>query len=174
MNRSRSWSVWPVLVVLTLLVIGGCGLLGFTTCNPPDRVRVDVVDIPPGTHFLSLAAVNDRGAVSMPWSPTAEVGPPLEMHPKDCVWSYRHEWDPSHFDWDASARWRFGNKYGVVMQTNKGEWQVAWYPASEVPLTGRNILGGGKAEFYLSKAEIIPLDADTVKALGLQDVKPRK
>ena len=58
------------------------------------------------------------------------------------------------------------------MQTKKGEWKVAWFPAADVPLKGRTILGGGEAEFDLSKAEIVPLDAKTVKALGLQDVKP--
>jgi hypothetical protein len=78
------------------------------------------------------------------------------------------------YDYPLPVRWRSGERYGVVMQTKTGEWRVAWFPAADVPLQGRTVFGGGKAEFDLSKAEIVPLDADTVKALGLQDVKPPK
>lgn len=173
MPRTHRWVYWPVIAVLMLLVIGSCGLLGFTTCNPRDRVRVFVENIPPDTRFLSLAAKSDRGVECMEWSPE-HLWSKLKMHPKDCIWSYRDAWEPSQME-GYPVWWRSGDKYGVVMQTNKGEWRVAWFPAAEVPVRGRNWLGGeGQVELDLSKAEIVPLDAETVRALGLQDVKPMK
>lgn len=170
MSRPRRAIFWPVLGVLTLLVIGGCGLLGFTTCNPPDLVTVYIQNIPPDTHFVSLAASTDKGPVTMMWaSPYPIRLAPSAWHP--AKWG-PHDIANPELEWQTY--WRTGQKYGVVMQTQKGEWRVAWFPAADVPLQGRTVLGGGKAEFDLSKAEIVPLDANTVKALGLQDVKPLK
>lgn len=172
MPRTRRWVFWPVIAVLTLLVIGGCGLLGFTTCNPRDLVTVSIKNIPPNTRFLSLAALTDNGPVTMQWASPypIRIGPPEAWDPA--------EWGPyaiEHPELEWQTYWRTGQKYGVVMQTRKGEWKVAWFPAAEVPVRGRNWLGGeGQVEFDLSKAEVVPLDADTVRALGLQDVKPVK
>jgi hypothetical protein len=170
MTQPRRRMFWPVFAVLTLLVIGGCGLLAFTTCNPSDRVEVDVRNIPSDIWHLSLAADTPDGPASLIWSWTYLL--PAEKHPADRNGIYG---DPPHMQTiGSSVRWRTGERYGVVMQTKTGEWRVAWFPAAEVPLQGRTPLGGGKVEFDLSKAEIVPLDADTVKALGLQDVKPQK
>jgi len=168
MPRSPRRIFWPVLTVLMLLVIGACGLLGFTTCNPPDLVTVSIKNIPPNMPFLSLAAITDKGPVTMMWaSPYPIRIAPSAWHPATHV---PHDVTKPELGWQTY--WRTGQKYGVVMQTKKGEWKVAWFPASEVPLEGRTVFGGGKATLDLSKAEIVPLDADTVKALGLQDVKP--
>lgn len=173
MTPPRRRIVWPVLAVLTLLVIGGCGLLAFTTCNPPDHVTVRVKNIPADTRFLSLAAIADKSPVTMLWSTPYPIrlGPPEAVHPAQSG-GYDDDYHGEILGY--TAYWKTGHMYGVVMQTMKGEWRVAWFPAAEVPLQGQTPLGGGKVEFDLSKAEIVPLDADTVKALGLQDVKPQK
>jgi hypothetical protein len=170
MTRSRRRIVWPLLAVLTLLVIGGCGLLGFTTCNPPDQAIVHIKRIPEDTTFIAVAFTTPTRQELIPWYAGAVLSPPFKIDPvKDGgFWPYQR-------DYSRTVWWRSGEKYGVVMQTKTGEWRVAWFPAADVPIQGRNWLGGeGRVEFDLSKAEIVPLDADTVKALGLQDVKPLK
>lgn len=162
MSRPRRRIVWPVLALLTILVIGGCGLLGFTTCNPPDRVKVFVENIPPNTRFLSIAADSPEGPVSLNWLWT--YFGPHERHPATLTGVTGEP--PRMNPYCPTVRWRTGTRYGVVMQTKLGEWKVAWFPADNIPTEHR------EAHFDLSKAEIVPLDADTVKALGLQDVKP--
>lgn len=182
MSRPRRRIVWPVLVVLTLLLIGGCGLFAFTTCHPPELVAVSITNIPPGTRFLSLAALTDKGPVSMLWSEPGALGISSggAIHPATTSLPEGYHPGPAgEYDYGALKEglwfpyWKRGEKYGVVMQTMKGEWRVAWFPASEVPIQGLNWLGSeGRVEFDLSKVEIVLLGLDTVKALGLQDVKP--
>jgi hypothetical protein len=168
MSRTRRKFVWPVMVVLTLLVVGGCGLLGFTTCHPPDRVLVTVRNIPRDTRFLGLAAQTDRGPVSIVVSPT-HLGMPVEMSPDAGLEYFVNGPAPPSLE-GCAVRWRFGVRYGVVMLDQKGEWRAKWFPAEDVPLRGRTVFGGGEAEFDLSTAEAVPLDAEAVRALGLQDV----
>ncbi len=173
MSKPRSRSFWPVLALLVLLVIAACVLLGFTTCNPRDIVGVHVKNIPTGTRFFSLAAMTDKGPVTMLWASPyhIRIGPPSASHPATKGEDVRN----SNGEWWDTTYWKTGEKYGVVMQTKKGEWRIAWFPAVDVPIQRRNwLIGEGQVEFDLSKAEIVPLDADTVEALGLQDVKPEK
>lgn len=162
MSRSRH-IIWLVLGLLTLLVLGGCGAFAFTTCNPPDRVRVFVDNISDDTQFISVAADTPEGPVSLNWSWTY-FGLPHEAHPakRNIVMGE----PPRMVEYGPSVRWRTGSRYGVVMQTQKGEWKVAWFPAGDIPTSH------WEAHFDLNKAEIVPLDAETVKTLGLQDVKP--
>lgn len=168
MSRSRRlWVVWPVLAVLLVVA---CGLFCFGTCNPPDQATVHIKAIPEDTTFIAVASATPTRQELMPWYAHAVLSPPLKFDPvnEGAFWPYQRDY--CRYIW-----WRFGDKYGVVMQTRNGEWKVAWFPAADVPLKGRTVFGGGgEAVFDLSKAEIVPLDADTVKALGLLDVKPEK
>lgn len=172
MPNPRRWVVWPLLALLTVLVIASCGLFAFTRCHPSERVEIVLKHVPPDTDFLSTAATTDDEPRELEWVPKYHFGQPILQYPPHYSMD-RVIADSAADGYRFSVLWRSGERYGVVMQNTKGEWRAAWFTAAEVPVQGRNWLGGeGRVEFDLSKAEIVPLDADTVRALGLQFVKP--
>ncbi len=171
MSRSRRWMTRLLVVLLPLLLVVSLGLFVFTRCHPPALVQVVLRNVPPDTESVHMAAMAEPGAVEMEWRPPASFDVRDHYMPNFQI--------PRVIEQSATEGFRFrvlwvdAPRYGVVLLNQQGEWRVTWFPAAEVPIQGRNWFGGeGRAEFDLSKAEIVPLDADTVKALGLQDVKP--
>jgi hypothetical protein len=153
-------------LAVVLFILGLLALLGQLYFNPPDRVRVSVINIPDDVYFVSLAAATRGKLQTMHWSvKKIVVG---TMHPTRCTWSYHP--GPS-IDWSAYVKWQSGEKYGVVTRTTDRVWRVTWFEANALPICGRVIvLGGGTAYFDMSKGRALPLLPEEVKDLCLEDV----
>jgi hypothetical protein len=163
MSRTRK-AVWGVALLVLVIGVGRLYLL----LNPHDRVAVTVRHIHAEARFVSIAASGDRGLVSLNWSIPSEVIIPFEMHPADCLCSYPEPSRPSEVR--CPVVWQEGQEYGVVTRGPNGAWRATWFPAAELPVRGRvPVFGGGRAEFDCSGRASVPLTADEVRALGLQD-----
>ena len=168
MSRVRK-AAWGVAALVLAIILGWVYLL----LNPADRVAVVIRHVPTDCYFVSLSVTTDQGLVSLKWSLDGEGGIPFEMHPVHCLCSRPEQ------DWPSvepcSVVWQKGREYGVITRSNDGGWQAAWFPAAEVPVIGRwPVFGGGRAEFDCSGRTMVPLTADQVRALGLQDVIDRR
>lgn len=153
-----------------LAVVAGGALWVFLGVNPPWRVRVNVANLPVGTHYASLVADSGGTIRNMEWSPQSELMVPFTVHPAACIWS-AHDPDRPEVDWPAYVRWQSGERYGVVTRHTDGTWRVTWFGAEAVPVRGQRwLLGRGEAAFDLAAGRTVPLAAERVRALGLDEV----
>jgi hypothetical protein len=137
---------------------------------PRDRVRVRIVGIPDGTHFICVVAADEGGIRSMDWSHAAfgaSIGP---MNPKECISSFRDPNDPPQLD--EFVFWRLGTRYGVIRRQVDQTWWVTWFDSHQVPVSDRSlILGGGSAVLSLKGRKAEPVPQDVVCALGFQEIR---
>jgi len=65
--------------------------------------------------------------------------------------------------------WKWGTRYGVLVEKKDRTWHATWFTPDEVPLIGRFwIVGGGKVEFDLAGRVAVPVPVSELKEMGLQ------
>jgi hypothetical protein len=155
-------------LVVLLAVIGAVSALVYFQFHPRDRIAIEITNVTVGTRFLCIVADTDEGIVAMNWS-TSKVGPPFEMNPRRCTFSYVMYDGPVITN--RHVTWRFGSRYGVVARQPEKVWRIHWFRAEDVPLEGRSFLfGEGTVAFDILKARTEQPAAEVLEQLGIDDV----
>jgi hypothetical protein len=148
------------------LVAGVLGLLVYFTFHPRNRVRVHFTNVPQDIGFLSVIAETDGTLSNMNWSPEMLV--PLDMDPRECIWSYRWPGQSNRDSTSYFVWWKQGRRYGIVTLNTEKKGSVTWFEPADVPFKGRSfLLGGGEVEFDLAKGRTEDFPRSKAKALGL-------
>jgi hypothetical protein len=153
----------------------GCGFLFVRHFWPPDRVQIEIAQIPTGVYFVALVAEFDKGEHrALNSSPPSELGP-VTMHPEGYIGSFV---DPNHPRVGGPAsfvEWQEGQRYGVVTRSKDGAWRITWFNASQVPIEGRRfIFGGGRVHMDFSQGRSEVLTREAVRELGFDRVEQRR
>src|SRR5947209_495418 len=130
--KMKRWCVTGsvTFLILNLVVICAVLLYLYLTFNPPQRVQVRLINLPPEVYFACLVSRTDQGMEVMDWSPESEIMMPFAMHPARCVWSFR-DTDSAGDDTTAYVNWR-NSSYGIVTRSKKCAWKIAWFKSGDI------------------------------------------